>query len=51
MKFLTLKLKYPMILESFQHLESGDSEKKIAIQILGKSADVIPEKWQSTLNI
>lgn len=36
------------ILESFKHLESGDSEKQIAMQILGKSGDMIPEKGQTT---
>lgn len=36
------------ILESFKHLESGDSEKQIAMQILGKSEDLIPEKGQTT---
>lgn len=38
------------ILESFKHLDSGDSEKQIALQILGKSADIIPEKGQTTLD-
>lgn len=38
------------ILESLKHLESGDSEKQIAMQILGKSDDVIPKKGQSTLD-
>lgn len=38
------------ILKSFQHLESGDPEKQIALQILGKSADFIPEKGQTTLD-
>ncbi|QUH22359.1 DUF1156 domain-containing protein [Methanobacterium alkalithermotolerans] len=38
------------ILESFQHLESGDPEKQIALQILGKSADLIPEKGQTTFD-
>ncbi|MEN6292408.1 MAG: DUF1156 domain-containing protein [Methanobacterium sp.] len=38
------------ILKSFQHLEPGDPEKQIALQILGKSADFIPEKGQTTLD-
>jgi len=39
------------ILESFQHLKSGDPEKQISLLILGKSSDLIPKKGQSTLNI
>lgn len=38
------------ILKSFQHLEPGDPEKQIALQILGKSIDFIPEKGQTTLD-
>ena len=38
------------ILESFKHLDNGDSEKQIALQILGKSTDSIPKKGQSTLD-
>lgn len=38
------------VLSAFQHLESGDSEKQIALQILGKSADLIPKKGQTTFD-
>ena len=38
------------ILESFKHLDSGDPEKQIALQILGKSTDFNHEKGQSTLD-
>jgi hypothetical protein len=38
------------ILESFKHLNASDSEKQIAMQILGKSENTIPEKGQSTLD-
>lgn len=38
------------ILESFKHLNSRDPEKQIALQILGKSTDFIPEKGQTTLD-
>lgn len=37
------------ILESFKYLDSSDPEKQIAMQILGKSSDLIPEKGQTTL--
>lgn len=36
------------LLESFKHLDSGDPEKQIAMQILGKSEDILPKKGQTT---
>ena len=38
------------VISSFQYLKNSDPEKQIAIQILGKSADFIPEKGQTTLD-
>lgn len=38
------------IISVFQHLEESTLEKQIALQILGKSADLIPEKGQTTFD-
>lgn len=37
------------VINSMQHLDPGDKERQIALLILGKSDDLIPEKGQTTL--